>query len=91
MLTPRRLVLVFLLGILTDFIVAAYMVCVAKNWIVAATFTAFLCPYTVLVETAWFADATTMRDRMRLTTAAAAGSALGTFIILYLSKFLPDV
>lgn len=87
-MTTRRLALVFLLGILTDFIVAAYMVCVAKNWIIAATFTAFLCPYTVLVETAWFADATTMRDRIRLTTAASAGSAVGTFIILYLSSYI---
>jgi len=85
MCTPRRLLCVFLLGIVTDLVIAAYMVFVAKSWIIPATFVAFLCPYTVLIENAWFADATTMKDRLKITTAAAAGSALGTFIVLLLS------
>ena len=81
-MTFKKLTTVFFLGILTDVILAAYMLCLTRNQILFAAFLCFLVPYTVLIETAWFADATKLRDRIKLTTAAAAGSAVGTVIVM---------
>lgn len=81
-ITRTHLLVVFLLGILTDVIFAACTLSITRGHLILAMFFCFLIPYSVLVETAWFADAVTLRDRLRITTAAAAGSALGTGLVM---------
>jgi len=82
----KKFLAVFLLGIVTDLVLAAYTIFLTREQIVLASIMCLLIPYTVLIEAALFADATTWRERIWISTSAGLGSAVGTVIVMLTAR-----